>query len=314
MEDQFDVSVVIPTYNRSDLLFAALESLVAQELKDLRYEVIVVDNNSTDRTAEVVKSFGGSKLPVRYVFEARQGHSYARNAGISQSRAPIVAFADDDVTVSRNWLATIKETFDAHPEIGFIGGKVQPVWVAPPPRWLTSQHWGPLALQDHGDSEFYLEPNKVIGVISANLGVRRELFEKFGMFSADVQMVGSDIGGMEDHEYVERLWRAGVTGLYVPKLVVHAPVDTNRTRKTYHRRWHKGHGRHYAIMREGRMEKASWCLFGVPAHLYRQGLIDSFGLVKHWLRRQEEQAFLCEAHLWFFLGFWSKRVQDDLFK
>lgn len=310
MEDQIDVSVVIGTYNRGHMLGAALESLMTQEANGVRYEVIVVDNNSTDNTREVIHSFAGRNIAVRYIFEGRQGISHARNAGISRSHSPLVAFTDDDIRVAADWITTIKRSFDAHPEVGFIGGKVLPVWTETPPAWLTRDHWMPLGLQDHGDSQFYLDQNKVIGVISANLAVRRELFDRVGMFTPQVHRVKSGIGTMEDHEFIIRLWQAGVIGLYLPRLLVHAPVERERTRKKYHRRWHKGHGRSYAILREERMEKASWYLFGVPAHLYRQAMSDTMGLIKNWLWRRESHAFLCEVHLWFFLAFWLKRLQD----
>ena len=310
MQDQFDISVVIGTYNRGHLLASAIECLMAQECPGIRFELIVVDNNSTDSTREVVNSFVIRDPRVRYLFEAKQGISYARNAGINQSRSPIVAFTDDDVRVAPDWISTIKKTFDAHPEVGFIGGKVLPVWVVAPPDWITSQHWMPLGLQDHGDHEFYLESSRVTGVIGANFAVRRELFERIGMFAPEVQLVKGGIGTMEDHEFVARLWQGGVIGLYVPQLIVKALVDSERVKKKYHRRWHKGHGRSYAIMKEERMEQASWYLFGVPAHLYRQALMDTIGLIKHLLQRQEERAFLCEVHLWFFFAFWLKRVQD----
>lgn len=310
MEERFDVSVVVGTYNRCQRLVGAIESLIAQEPNGVRFEIIVVDNNSTDDTRKVVESFQQSDPPVRYVFEPNQGISHARNAGIIQARSPIVAFTDDDVRVAPNWIYTIKSTFDAHAEIGFMGGKVLPVWPMPPPAWLTRNHWSPLGVQDHGDVEFYLEPSRVTGVIGANLVVRREVFDRVGTFSFKVQLVKGGIGTMEDHEYVVRMWRAGIIGLYVPQLVVEAPVESDRLKKKYHRRWHKGHGRSYAIMKEERMEKASWHLFGVPAHLYRQALIDTMGLIKNWVRRREELAFLCEVHLWFFCAFWLKRVQD----
>lgn len=310
MEAEFDVSIIIGTYNRCRQLKGAIECLIAQKPKDVRYEIIVVDNNSTDETREVVNSFQQSDSVVRYVFEPHQGISHARNAGIIHSHSPLVAFTDDDVRAAPDWVSSIKKTFDAHPEIGFIGGKVLPVWTVPPPAWLTRNHWSPLGVQDHGDSEFYLEPSRGTGVIGANLVVRREVFDHIGTFSLKVQLVKGGIGMMEDHEYVTRMWRRGIIGLYVPQLLVEAPVQSERMMKRYHRRWHKGHGRSYAIMREERMEKASWYLFGVPAHLYRQALMDTFGLIKHWLQRQEERAFLCEVHLCFFFGFWLKRVQD----
>ncbi len=314
MEDKFDVSVVVGTYNRCGLLEGALDSLLAQESNAVRYEVIVVDNNSTDATRDLVISLAARDTRVRYLFEGRQGISYARNAGVGYARAPIVAFTDDDVRAAPDWIRTIHQTFNSHPEIGFIGGKVLPVWNVAPPEWLTIKHWSPLGIQDHGDSEFYLEPKGVKGVIGANLVVRRELFERVGLFAPEVQLVKGSIGTMEDHEFIGRLWNSGIVGLYVPCLIVHAPVESERLRKRYHRRWHKGHGHSYAIMREERMEKASWRLFDVPAHMYRQAIVDALGFAKHWLLRQEENAFLYEVRLRFFTAFWLKRAQDSRFK
>jgi Glycosyltransferases involved in cell wall biogenesis len=93
MSDECDVSVNICTYNRQQLLQTALESVLSQQADGLRYEVVVVDNNSTDDTRQLIQSFiarGATNL--QYVFEARQGLSYARNAGVAAARSPIVAF------------------------------------------------------------------------------------------------------------------------------------------------------------------------------------------------------------------------------
>src|SRR5438105_3335543 len=104
-----DISVVISTYNRCGWLSGALESVLAQETGGARYEVIVVDNNSTDQTREVVEAFmARGQANLRYVFEGQQGLSYARNAGIAAARAPLIAFTDDDVRAARDWVVSIK--------------------------------------------------------------------------------------------------------------------------------------------------------------------------------------------------------------
>jgi glycosyltransferase involved in cell wall biosynthesis len=139
-----DVSVVISTYNGEAVLPGALESVLNQDAGDLTYEVIVVDNNSDDSTRAVVESFiARSAGRLRYVFEPRQGVSYGRNAGIAVASAPIIAFFDDDIRVARDWVRTLKQTLDAHPEVQFVAGKVLPEWQAPPPAWLTEVHWSP---------------------------------------------------------------------------------------------------------------------------------------------------------------------------
>jgi len=133
-----DVSVVIATYNRASILPAALESILNQDTQGATYEVILVDNNSTDRTGEIAKSFiDSSDGKLRYIFEPNQGVSFARNAAIEKARAPIIAFFDDDVQIAPNWIATIKRTLDSHQEVSCIGGKVLPRWESDPPVWLT---------------------------------------------------------------------------------------------------------------------------------------------------------------------------------
>ena len=108
------VSVVLCTFNRSHLLGEAIEALLNQTPGTPLYEVVVVDNNSTDATREVVGRFMGSGI-VRYEFEARQGLSAARNHGVAMSRAGILAFTDDDVRVDSTWVRSIVRTFDASP-------------------------------------------------------------------------------------------------------------------------------------------------------------------------------------------------------
>jgi glycosyltransferase involved in cell wall biosynthesis len=244
MNDTPDVSVVISTYNRAPSLVLTLESLVRQETPpDLHYEIIVVDNNSTDNTRAVVEGMrlrGFTRL--LYYFESRQGVSYGRNAGISIARAPIVAFTDDDNDVSPAWVATIKATLDAHPEVDVLGGPILPRWPLPPPRWLDRRHWSPLAIMDYGDRPFPSNAARPICFLTANLAVRRETFERVGAFSPSFPRG-------QDHEFLLRFWRAGGQAWYVPGLVAHARIQPARLTRRYHREWHRRHGAAAASMR-----------------------------------------------------------------
>ena len=121
-----DVSVVIGTYNRCDVLRGALESLMNQDSGDTQYEVIVVDNNSSDDTRTIVENlrdkWGANNLI--YCFERTQGVSYARNRGISLARGRLIAFTDDDITPARDWVASVRKGFEKFPNADCIGGKV----------------------------------------------------------------------------------------------------------------------------------------------------------------------------------------------
>jgi glycosyltransferase involved in cell wall biosynthesis len=314
MTEQPDVSVIISTYNRADVLPGVLESLLMQETGCVSYEVIVVDNNSTDRTRQVVEPFitnGGQK--VRYIFEARQGVSYGRNAGVQASRAPLLAFTDDDVQVTRNWVATIRRAFDDHPKVAYVGGKVLPHWQTEMPLWVTRDHWAPLAIQDYGDAAFHVNAERRLCLLGACLAFRRSALDAIGLFAPDLQRVKDGIGSMEDLEIQLRAWEAGKQGLYVPELVITTEVPARRLTKLYHRRWHAGHGHFYALLRLSEMEQSSrQRLFDVPAHLYRRAGVLLLAWLKDVLSRDYDHAFAHETQLRFFGGFFRKRRADHL--
>ncbi len=308
---KLEVSIIISTYNRCKLLPAALESILAQNSDDVSYEVIVVDNNSTDETRRVVELFAKhAKVSVRYIFEKRQGLSFGRNAGIVAASAPVIVFTDDDVCVSPDWMVNIKRAFDRHPEIGFVGGKVLPQWNSEPPSWLTNHHWSPLALQDHGDSSFHVSSERPICLVGANLAFRRGVFEQIGLFAPEFQRVKGSVGSMEDLEFESRYYRSGGCGLYEPSVIVSAPVDLKRLEKDYHRKWHTGHGQFSAKLRDEDFERASARLFDVPSHLYRQAVSNVVNWLKFSLQRRETEAFRAEMQLRFFLGFLHSRRKE----
>ena len=244
MNDTPDVSVVVSTHNRAPSLGLTLESLVRQETPSgLHYEVIVIDNNSTDSTRAVVEGVRLRGLTrLLYRFESRQGVSYGRNTGVSIARAPIVAFTDDDNDVSPAWVATIKATLDTYPQVDMLGGPIMPRWPAPPPPWLDRRHWSPLAIMDYGDRPFPSNAARPICFLTANMAVRRETFERVGAFSPSFPRG-------QDHEFLLRFWRAGGQAWYVPALVVHARIQPVRLTRRYHREWHRRHGVAAASMR-----------------------------------------------------------------
>src|SRR5665213_878667 len=151
MDTSREISVIIPTYNRVDLLAGAIESLLNQNARNDTFEVIVVDNNSTDGTRAIVGNYvKRSPELVRYVFEPRQGVSYARNAGIANAAGNILAFTDDDVQVDADWAVKLRDAFLAYPEAVYMGGKVLPTWKKARPAWADLQ-LGSFAFQDHGE-------------------------------------------------------------------------------------------------------------------------------------------------------------------
>ena len=270
------VSVVMCTYNRADLLAGAIESVLAQSGAPA-FELLVVDNNSRDRTSEVIAAIAARNPRVRPMFEAQQGLSPARNTAVAGARGAIVAFTDDDVRAGGDWVASIARVFAEHPAIGMAGGKVLPEWPAgAPPAWLTPGHWAPLALVDYGPAPVAVSADRPLCLVGANLAFRREVFDRVGRFEPSLGRVADGIGSLEDHDFLLRCYGAGCQGLYDPRIVIHADVQPDRLRPGYHRRWHAGHGRFHAMMRSASMERSdAGTLLGVPAHLYRQAAMDA---------------------------------------
>lgn len=241
------ISVVLCTYNRCLYLKKALDSIAGSELPEsVEWEVLVVDNNSSDQTAEVAKEFA-VRYPghFRYIFEPRQGKSHALNTGIRESRGEVLAFVDDDVTVQPTWLRNLTKSLDDGEWAG-TGGRTLLAERFSPPRWLALA--GPhslggvlAAMFDLGDEPCELEQPPY----GANMAFRKTMFEKYGGFRTDLgPSPNAEIPRPnEDTEFGRRLMAAGERLRYEPSAVVYHPVPKNRIRKDYFLTWWFDYGR-----------------------------------------------------------------------
>lgn len=315
MDEKYDISVVIITHNRCEMLPRSLESIIQQNAPGIAYEVVLVDNNSTDQTRSVVEAFIARKaMNLRYVFEKRQGRPHARNAGVENARAPIIAFIDDDIRAATDWLVQIKRALDAHPEVDFVGGKVLPQWGEGPPAWLTRAHWPPLALTDRGDQSIYVSAQNPRCLVSANLAVRREAFEQVGLFAPEFLR-------SQDHDWQLRVYLAGRQGMYVPEIIVTAEVQAERLGKLYHRKWHTRHGRYCAMMRleemtgpDGQLVQENpkaLKLFGTSVYTYRRLLVQGRRWLANTLRRKEDRSFKYENKIRYYLSYIGQNYRQN---
>jgi glucosyl-dolichyl phosphate glucuronosyltransferase len=258
------ISIVLGTYNRAASLRATLESFCQLATPaDLRWELLVVDNNSTDATRLVVEKYM-RKLPLRYIFEGKQGRSAALNAGIAAATGEVVAFTDDDILLDRFWLSNLTNTFQQH-ECAGVAGRVVAQWNHPKPSWLTMEDQLAIVRFDFGDE---LQPIRV-PPLGANSAFRREVFERHGLFRLDLGVSGSKHKiTCDDTEFGERLIRAGEKIIYCPTAVVYHPVDAKRATKKYFRSWYYYNGR--SLTRTAGMPQEGRFYFGVPRWMYRE--------------------------------------------
>jgi GT2 family glycosyltransferase len=305
-----EVSVVIPTYNRSALLRDAVRSVLGQNSSN-PFEIVIVDNNSQDDTETVARALVDEHPgKIKYVRETEQGNAHARNRGVRTARGAIIAFIDDDVAVESDWLTTLLHALDSRASLSFVGGRVLPQWSGPRPSWLTPDHWSPLALLDYGPDEFIIEGDSPRGLLTANIAFRRSVFDEVGWFSPHLQRVKNIIGSMEDTEFLLRVCRSGRQGMYLPEMIARAPVEAERLSKTYHRRWHTGQGHFYAVMRDPQWERSRFSVAGVPSHLYKQTLTHGLNWLKTIVTGNADAAFTHECQLRFFRGFYRARARQ----
>ena len=120
------LSLIVSTYNRSQQLLVTLRSIAAQTAPAAQWECVVVDNNSTDDTAVQVESFRAAHpdVPLRYLFERRQGLSWARNRGIAESAGGVIAVIDDDERIVPGFVSAYSDFFAAHPDVAAAGGAI----------------------------------------------------------------------------------------------------------------------------------------------------------------------------------------------
>lgn len=240
------VSVIICSYNGAERLPRALASLAALQLPpSLRWEVIVVDNHSTDETREVATRFA-RQLPIRCVTEPRQGVSAARNRGVAEATGDLIAFTDDDVEVDSRWLQYLTGAATEQPEAAFLGGKILPRWPLPPPSWLAEHSRtllsGPVVHYDRGEEPHFLPADERWMFYGANMAFRAAVFRTGYRFDERLgRQPGTLISG-EETELMMRIARKGGRGFYVPEAVVYHPVPLERMTESYLRRWFVGMG------------------------------------------------------------------------
>ena len=315
-----DATVLIATYNRADLLDETLAYLSRMRVSpQLRWDVIVIDNNSTDETRRVVEQrMAEFPVQLRYLFEERQGRSSALNTGIRAAEGAVLVFTDDDVRVVDGWLdAATTPLLAADKALAYTGGPVRPIWGAPPPAWLDLERgdlWGTIAIQNHGSEPFIYEEGRKVP-LGANMAVRRDVFDVIGGFRADLGRTGGRLVlGQEVPELLMRARDAGFRARYVPQMQVHHHIPAKRLTRAYFRKWWFGKGvsraaleRMQPITELGIDLRQTPHLLGVPRFMYRSVVHDASSAAIERLLRRPEQSFRLQMMVAYFAGYaWAR--------
>lgn len=209
------VSIIVCTYNRCEQLERTLGSIFQQDYTP--YEVIVVDNNSSDSTKSVA-----AKFPARYILESRPGVAYARNTGLEASRGEYVGFIDDDETIVPDWINGMLSVFSMAEEVAAATGPVIPEYENCPPEWMPDTF--------HGDEK---GPADRLLSIDEAIGTGNSLFYKPRLeglrFKTGLGRSGSNLLSGEDTDFVYQLYRKGYRGAYSAKAIVYHQIPAART-------------------------------------------------------------------------------------
>ncbi len=262
------LSLVIATYNRCDQLMVTLRSVAEQQHPAAEWECIVVDNNSKDATRQRVEEFCAlhPELNIRYRFEAQQGLSPARNAGIIESVGDIVAFIDDDERICPEFIAIYIELFDSHPEAMSAGGKIVAEYPTGRPRWMSHYAELPIANpMDFGDKIKLFPAGRIPG--GGNMAMRRKVFDIVGMFDTSLGRTGKRLIGGEESDLFERMEKHNMPCLYAPRAVMYHIIPEEKLSLDYFRRlaFNTGLSQRRRAKLHGRMfrlycgEMVKWC-------------------------------------------------------
>lgn len=228
-----EISVVICTLNRVSLLKQAIRSLRKQTLSPDAFEIIVVDNGSTDGTGDSIRNMQKTypNPRIRLVTEPVGGLGFARNRGVKEALGQYVAFLDDDAQAEAHWLARAMRCFDRiTPSPLAVGGPIYPLYQGEKPAWFKDMYES----DSKGNRERYLKKGETMS--GSNMVMRKDTIIAFGCFPTDVGMKGTNISVGEETRLFEKIWRTVREEnifYYAPGLVVYHMVFDYKLRVIY---------------------------------------------------------------------------------
>jgi len=281
------LSIIIASFNRCKSIKDTLDSILKQQSDgNFDYECIVVDNNSKDSTKEILEScipkFNGK---LKYLFESRQGKSFALNLAIKEAKGEIIIFTDDDVIVDKSWLNNFFLTFEKN-NCDAVCGRIMPLFNGFTPNWVKKNidllygAPGPIIIYDYGIDTYKYNRNKMMPFFGGNMAFKKELFNSCGYFRTDLGP-GSGTSGKEGEEieFLKRVEKNSDNLYYCGNALVWHKVDNKRTSLRFITKCWIDCGK-CAVAREcnNNLDRVTFC-FGFPRYLIREIIEDSISLI-----------------------------------
>lgn len=243
MPDLSKISAIICTYNRQKYLYQVLESIKNQSLDQQCYEVVVVNNNSTDNTELVCITFKKDNpgIHFNYVTEFEQGLSAARNRGIKEASGNYLTFIDDDAFPDKDFLKITYEYLEQNPEISAVGGKILLKFEQKKPAWLSPYLSSLFGYFNPGNKSGEFPKNRYPR--GSNMSFRKVVFDRVGLFDTKLGRKGSDMQGSEEKELFARIFKMNFQVRYLPSAIIYHAVPPERTTMEFVRNQSISYGR-----------------------------------------------------------------------
>jgi glycosyltransferase involved in cell wall biosynthesis len=289
------ITVAICTFNRAESLRRTLDSLAAMQVpSDLEWELVIVNNNSTDHTDEVIGEYS-DRLPVRRECEPRPGHTNARNRAIDAARGEYIVWTDDDVVVDAQWLRAYAEAFRRWPEATIFGGRIIPRYETPVARWVLESEailGGAYAIRNLGNDARPLSIAEDRTPYGANFAIRAKEQRAF-RYDPNLGLAPNRRRYYDEIDVIMRLFEAGATGYWIPRAMVEHCIGRDKQTVRYIAEYFEAVGETEAFRSAvATLGTPSW--FGVPRRLWPR-------LLKRYLRyhfhRQVSPASVWVRHL-----------------
>lgn len=237
------ISVIICTYNRDKYIYNVLESIAENDLPKEEYEIVLVNNNSTDKTETECRRFQSDypRVTFRYFIENEQGLSHARNCGILQAAGDLLVYVDDDARVNAEYLRTYRDFFASNAEAVAAGGPILPIYETEEPGWMS--HYtrqlitGKLFL---GNSQREFPRGSYPG--GGNACYRKRVFDTVGLFNVELGRKGNSLIGAEEKDLFDKMTTRGMKFYYLPNAILYHIIPEKKLTQDYFNRLTYGIG------------------------------------------------------------------------
>jgi cellulose synthase/poly-beta-1,6-N-acetylglucosamine synthase-like glycosyltransferase len=238
---------------------------------------------------------------VRYLFERKQGKSAALNYGINSTDCDVIGMIDDDEQLHPDWIGIVAKWLE-DPQIDYLGGPYLGLWRTEKPDWIPPGYEGVLSADDPAqipDTPLRF-PDPRVFLRGGNAVLRRSVFDRIGAYRTDIGRFGNDLGSCEDHEIFARLLAAGLTGYYLPDLIIYHVVPPERVTREYYRKWTKGHAESLGVMDRTNRQKVPYL-----GRLPRYVIGDAVKALPALSSSDRARRFAAELRWWTLAGFVS---------